>query len=69
MNVSVLAYVPVRSASLEAIGCLKLIVTGSLETGPLQVFSVVGAASRRRPRRPSVGAGGLQRLTAARTRR
>ena len=33
MNVSVLAYVPVRSGSLAAIDCLKSIVTLSLETG------------------------------------
>src|SRR5690349_2598939 len=42
VNVSVFAYAPVRSASVEAIGCLKLTVTGSLETGPFHVFSVVG---------------------------
>jgi hypothetical protein len=33
VNVSVLAYVPVRSASPAAIDCLKAIVTSSLETG------------------------------------
>ncbi len=33
-----------RSASVDATGCLKLTVTGSLETGPAYVFSVVGAA-------------------------
>ena len=34
VNVSVLAYVPVRSASPAATDCLKSIVTASLETGP-----------------------------------
>ena len=34
VNVSVLLYVPVRSASLAPIACLNLIVTGSLEIGP-----------------------------------
>ena len=43
VKVSVFAYAPVRSASVEAIGCLKLIATGSLETGPFYVFSAVGA--------------------------
>ena len=33
VNVSVLAYAPVRSASVDAIGCLKFSVTPSLETG------------------------------------
>ena len=34
VNVSVLAYVPVRSGSLRPIVCLKPSVTESLETGP-----------------------------------
>ena len=34
VNVSVLLYVPVRSASLAPIACLNVIVTASLETGP-----------------------------------
>src|SRR5690349_6192009 len=42
VNVRVLLYVPVRSASLAPIDCLKLIVTASLEVGADQVFSVVG---------------------------
>ena len=37
VNVSVLEYVPVRSASPAPMCCLKLIVTGSLETGADQV--------------------------------
>ena len=34
VNVSVLLYVPVRSASLAPIACLNVIATASLETGP-----------------------------------
>ena len=37
VNVSVLLYVPVRSASLAPIACLNVIVTWSLETGPVHV--------------------------------
>ena len=44
MNVRVLLYAPVRSASLAAIDCLKLIPTDSLEVGADHVFSVVGFA-------------------------
>ena len=44
VKVSVLLYAPVRSASLAAIDCLKLIVAVSLLTGPPQVRSVVGLA-------------------------
>ena len=35
MNVSVLLYVPVRSASLAPIACRKPSVTVSLDTGPV----------------------------------
>ena len=35
VNVSVFAYVPVRSASLAPIDCLKPSVTASLDIGPL----------------------------------
>ena len=58
VKVSVLLYVPVRSASLALTGCLKPTLTGSLETGPPYVFS------GRRQRRVGAGrrAGGLQRL-------
>jgi hypothetical protein len=34
VNVSVLLYVPVRSGSVDAIGCLKFSVTPSLDAGP-----------------------------------
>ena len=34
-----------RSASVAPMGCLKLIVTGSLVTGPLYVSSVVGGGA------------------------
>lgn len=34
VNVSVLPYLPVRSASLAPIACLNSSVTGSLEIGP-----------------------------------
>ena len=47
VSVSVLAYVPVRSASLAPMDCLNSIVTASLETGP-----VVGQQARARRRRP-----------------
>ena len=44
VKVSVLAYEPVRSASLALTGCLKPIFTASLETG----FAHAGARSERR---------------------
>ena len=44
VNVRVLLYVPVRSASLAATDCLNVIGTDSLEVGPVHVFSVVGLA-------------------------
>ncbi len=61
VNVSVLLYAPVRSASVAPIDCLNLTVTASLEVGADQVFSGVGAAE------PPTGANavpvpGLQRL-------
>ena len=37
VNVSVLEYAPVRSASVAPMCCLNAIVTGSLETGAVQV--------------------------------
>ena len=43
VNVSVLQYVPVRSASLAPIGCLNSSVTASLETGPCRS---AGSAAR-----------------------
>src|SRR5689334_7115637 len=39
VNVSVLLYVPVRSGSLAAIDCLKVIGTDSLEVGADQVLT------------------------------
>ena len=44
MNVSVLLYVPVRSASLALIRWLKPSVTASLEIGPLYVNRFSGEA-------------------------
>src|SRR5262245_36079023 len=44
VNVRVLEYDPVRSASLAPIVCLKLTVTDSLEVGAVQLLSSVGAA-------------------------
>ena len=44
MNVSVLLYVPVRSASVDLTGCLKPIVTPALDAGAAHVSSVVGVA-------------------------
>src|SRR6185437_2742818 len=44
VNVSVLLYVPVRSASLAPIVCLKLTCTDSFEVGAVQLLSSVGAA-------------------------
>src|SRR5262249_11515566 len=38
VNVIVLLYEPVRSASVESMCCLKPIVTGSLETGAVQAL-------------------------------
>ena len=51
VNVSVLAYVPVRSGSFAPIDCLKSIVTASLETGAGVASSTVErrAARARRP--------------------
>ena len=37
VNVSVFEYAPVRSASVAPMCCLNAIVTGSLETGAVQV--------------------------------
>jgi hypothetical protein len=42
VNVSVLLYVPVRSASLEPMCWPNVIATGSLETGPLYASTCVG---------------------------
>ena len=47
VNVSVLLYAPVRSASLAPIDCLKSTVRTSLDAGPVHVTTVVGAESRR----------------------
>ena len=44
VKVSVLLYVPVRSASLALTGCLKPTVTASLDAGAAHVSSEVGAA-------------------------
>ena len=44
MNVSVLLYAPVLSASLAPIVCLRLIVTTSFDAGAVQLLSSVGAA-------------------------
>ena len=44
VNVSVLLYVPVRSASLAPMACLKPIGTTSLDTGAAYVLSVSGEA-------------------------
>ena len=68
VNVRVLAYVPVRRPSLARIVCLKATVTGSLETGFVQLASVVGAAepptAANAPAGPAAGldASRLQRL-------
>src|SRR3954447_19058121 len=43
VNVSVLAYVPVRSASVELTCCRNVIATGSLDTGLDHVLRTVGA--------------------------
>src|SRR4051794_20315839 len=43
VNVSVFAYVPVRSGSFAAIGCLKSIATLSLDTGAEYVLTVDGS--------------------------
>src|SRR5689334_20314636 len=44
VNVSVLLYEPVRSASLAPMCCLRLTATASLEVGAVQLLSVVGVA-------------------------
>ena len=45
MKTSVFAYAPVRSASVAAIGWVKVIVDVPLETGPAQVLGVIATCS------------------------
>ena len=58
VKVSVLAYVPVRSGSVAATGCLNATRTASLATGPPQVSRVSGLAA------PGTGANAVSGLAA-----
>src|SRR3954470_16488494 len=45
VNVSVFEYVPVRSGSLAAIGCVNVIVDVACDTGPDQLFGAMATCS------------------------